>query len=111
MFILLMLCSNLPFSLSQNYQVQTFTTAEGLLQGMIYDILQDRDGFMWFATKDGLNRFDGYRFEMFTNDPFDPFSIAGNEVVSLLEDKQGNIWKRLRAASTFTDGLPAPGRK
>lgn len=91
MFILLMLCSNMPFSLSQNYQVQTFTTAEGLSQGMIYDILQDRDGFMWFATKDGLNRFDGYRFEVFTNDPFDPFSIAGNEVVSLLEDKQGNI--------------------
>ncbi len=73
---------------------------------MIYDILQDRDGFMWFATNDCLNRFDGYRFEVFTNDPFDPFSIAGYEVVSLLEDKQGNIWKLPRAASIFTSAQP-----
>ncbi|MCB9297163.1 MAG: hypothetical protein H6559_29175 [Lewinellaceae bacterium] len=39
---------------------------------MIYDILQSRDGFLWIATKDGLNRYDGYRFEIFFARPFRP---------------------------------------
>lgn len=59
---------------------------------MIYDLLQDRQGFMWFATKDGLNRYDGYSFEVFQNKPFDRFSISDNEVLALLEDHLGRIW-------------------
>jgi signal transduction histidine kinase/CheY-like chemotaxis protein/ligand-binding sensor domain-containing protein/AraC-like DNA-binding protein len=89
---LLLLGGWATFSSAQTYQVQPDTIADGLSQGMIYDILQDRDGFLWVATKDGLNRFDGYRFEVFTNDPFDPFSIGNNESVGLFEDKDGNIW-------------------
>jgi signal transduction histidine kinase/ligand-binding sensor domain-containing protein/ActR/RegA family two-component response regulator len=59
---------------------------------MVFDILQSRDGFIWIATKDGLNRFDGYRFEVFTPDAFDPFAIANSQVKCLFEDSRGWIW-------------------
>ena len=65
---------------------------EGLSQGMVFSILESRDGFIWIATKDGLNRYDGYRFEIFSPDPFDPFAIAASEVRHLHEDKRGWIW-------------------
>ncbi len=75
-----------------NPRVESLTIADGLSQGMIYDIEQTDDGFLWIATKDGLNRYDGYRFEVFTNDPFNPFSIAGNDIELLFEDGRGNLW-------------------
>lgn len=77
---------------AQTPRVESLTIADGLSQGMIYDIEQTDDGFMWFATKDGLNRYDGYGFEVFTNDPFNPFSIAGNDIHHMFEDSRGNLW-------------------
>lgn len=91
----------LPFALgAQNTAWQALTIADGLSQGMIYDFLQDRMGFMWIATKDGLNRYDGYNFKIFTNDPYDPYSISGNTCTVLLEDTQGRLW-----IGTEKDGL------
>ena len=54
--------------------------------------LQDKKGFLWFGTKDGLNRFDGYTFKIFRNDPDNPKSIGNNFIHSLYEDKDQNIW-------------------
>lgn len=71
------------------------TTADGLSQGMIFDILQSRDGFIWIATKDGLNRYDGSRFKVFSPNPFDPFAIGGSAVQDLFEDSRGWIWINL----------------
>ena len=48
------------------------TTNDGLSQGYVVDILQDRRGFMWFATRDGLNRYDGYTFVVYKHDPRRP---------------------------------------
>jgi len=47
------------------------TTNDGLSQGMVNSILQDKYGFMWFASNDGLNRYDGYKFTVYKNDPND----------------------------------------
>ena len=77
---------------AQNVQLEVLNSAQGLSQGMIYDILQDRNGFIWFGTRGGLNRYDGYTFKVLKNDPFDPFSISDNTVQALLEDKTGRIW-------------------
>src|SRR6188474_2951080 len=85
-----MLC--LSVAASGQYKYETLTTSDGLSQGYIYDILQDRDGFMWFATKDGLNRYDGYTFKVYTHDSYDPHSISNNTIYHLLEDSQGRIW-------------------
>jgi len=71
------------------------TVNNGLSQGMIFDMLQSKDGFPWIATKDGLNRYDGARFEVFSPDPFDPFAIGNSEVQRLFEDSRGWIWVML----------------
>ena len=74
--------------------------SDGLSQGMVYDILQDQKGFIWLATRDGLNRYDGYTFQTYLNDPLDPYSIADNEVESLYEDQWGRIW-----SGTMNNGI------
>jgi len=65
---------------------------QGLSQSIIEQIVQDRKGFMWFATEDGLNRFDGYRFSVFKNVPGNPNSLSYNELKALYVDRAGILW-------------------
>ena len=71
---------------------QSISTAQGLSQGMVFDILQDKEGFIWVATKNGLNRYDGYTFKVFTNDPYNPNTVSSSTVVELFEDAKGHLW-------------------
>ena len=71
---------------------ESLTTANGLSQGMIFDMLQDTEGFIWIATKDALNRYDGYEFKVFSNDPSNSLSLSNNTVIRLFEDSKGRIW-------------------
>jgi ligand-binding sensor domain-containing protein/serine phosphatase RsbU (regulator of sigma subunit) len=73
---------------------------EGLSQSIIEQIVQDRTGFMWFATEDGLNRFDGYRFAVYRNIPGDPQSLSYNELKAVHEDRDGYLW-----VGIFASGL------
>ncbi len=90
--ILLLLCSLLYSNWLQAQMLEKLSTEDGLSQGMIYDIEKDHAGFMWFATKNGLNRYDGYHFEVFTHNPFDSLSISGDEIYCLFEDSQHRLW-------------------
>ncbi|MBK8498352.1 MAG: hypothetical protein IPL52_05930 [Flavobacteriales bacterium] len=65
---------------------------EGLSQGMVTWIMQDRYGFMWFATKDGLNRYDGYSFKVYRHDPSDSTSVRNSFITSITEDRRGRLW-------------------
>ncbi|NEU07388.1 response regulator [Flavihumibacter sp. R14] len=76
------------------------TTAEGLSQSSVRCILKDRYGFLWFGTRDGLNRYDGYNFKIYRNDVKNPRSLPSNHILSLYEDKAGNLW-----LGTITGGL------
>jgi ligand-binding sensor domain-containing protein/signal transduction histidine kinase len=68
------------------------TTNDGLSQGYVTAILQDRRGFMWFATRDGLNRYDGNAFVVYKNNPNDPTSLSSNFIQALMEDDHGDLW-------------------
>lgn len=68
------------------------TVADGLSQTTIYAIYQDRHGFMWFATQDGLNRYDGQEMKVYRHVPFDSTAIGDNTVVSITEDHDGYLW-------------------
>ena len=65
------------------------TTNEGLSQSYVTAILQDRRGFMWFATRDGLNRYDGNTFVVYKHNPNDPTSLSSNFIHDLIEDEIG----------------------
>jgi len=65
---------------------------DGLSQGWVRSICQDQQGFMWFGTNEGLNKYDGYNFTVYKNNPEDTNSISNNAIESIYEDKSGNLW-------------------
>ena len=65
---------------------------DGLAHNSVYAIHQDREGFLWFGTLDGLDRYDGYAFVTHRHDPSDPSSLPHNLVRSLHEDADGTLW-------------------
>ena len=92
-------CSHLLLSIPVAAQINSkalafdaLTINDGLSQGMVNSILQDKYGFMWFGSNDGLNRYDGNKFTVYKNDPNDNNSIAENFIRFLFEDSQGRIW-------------------
>lgn len=64
----------------------------GLSQGMINDLALDSTGYLWIATKDGLNRYDGSGFKVFRNESTDPESVSENFISNLHVDRQGRLW-------------------
>ncbi|MBI1307550.1 MAG: hypothetical protein GC181_13190 [Bacteroidetes bacterium] len=64
----------------------------GLAQSTINGILQGKEGFMWFATAEGLHRFDGYEFKVFKHDARDSTSLSNNHITTIYEDSRGYIW-------------------
>ena len=64
---------------------------EGLSQSSVMAILKDSRGFMWFGTQDGLNRYDGYEFKVYSSTN-EQFTVSNNLITSLCEDNFGNIW-------------------
>ena len=64
----------------------------GLSQSEVLCVLKDRQGYVWMGTQDGLNRYDGYSFTYFKNNPFDASTLSSDQIYSLLEDAGGTIW-------------------
>jgi two-component system, sensor histidine kinase ChiS len=88
---------------------ERYSLEEGLSQSVVKSMAQDPRGFLWFGTEDGLNRFDGYDFEILRHDPRDTASLSFNDIMALDADRDGVVW-----AGTFGRGLnrydPATGR-
>lgn len=68
------------------------TKASGLSQSTVYSIIQDKHGFIWIGTGDGLNRYDGYTLKKYFHDSEKPNSLSNNRVYNLLIDRDGELW-------------------
>jgi signal transduction histidine kinase/ligand-binding sensor domain-containing protein len=77
---------------SRRVRFHTYTTTDGLSQATARAIVQDRDGFIWIGTQDGLSRFDGYGFRVYKHDRSAPWTLAQNHVWALLADPDGSLW-------------------
>ena len=77
---------------AQQVHFRHLTINDGLSQNAVLSIMQDGHGYMWFGTKDGLNRYDGYNFRIFQNDPRDTTTISSNFITASFVDRNGVIW-------------------
>lgn len=75
-----------------NYTISNISINEGLSHKAINCIYQDKKGFVWIGTSDGLNRFDGYSFKQYFNNASDSLSIGTNVVTGISEDSTGMLW-------------------
>ncbi|WP_235972943.1 hybrid sensor histidine kinase/response regulator transcription factor [Flavobacterium undicola] len=90
LLLTLIFCPFLGFS--QEYSVKFLDISDGLSNNSITTIYQDKDGYMWFGTYDGLNRYDGYTFKVFRNEINNEKSLSNNTVYSLEGDSKRHIW-------------------
>lgn len=82
----------LPVEEAKGLRFHRLSTADGLSQTRVAQIVQDDLGFVWFGTQYGLNRYDGYNFKLFVHEPGNASSAAGTFVFSLFKDRDGLIW-------------------
>ncbi|MFH0733743.1 MAG: two-component regulator propeller domain-containing protein [bacterium] len=90
-FIFFLSCSDI-FSQSENYIYKHIKIEDGLSQSTILGMVQDRLGYMWIGTADGLDRYDGYNIKVYSNNFSDSNSISNNTINTPFEDKYGNLW-------------------
>jgi signal transduction histidine kinase/ligand-binding sensor domain-containing protein len=77
---------------ARQIRFRTYTPSDGLSQATSRALAQDRDGFIWIGTQDGLNRFDGYSFRVYKHDRDDASTLTHNHVWTLLADPDGSVW-------------------
>lgn len=80
-----------------------YTNKQGLSHNTVYCALQDRNGFLWFGTDDGLNRFDGHQFRIYRHNSYDRSSLSNDRIVSLFEDSNGKLWVNTFSYTCYYD--------
>jgi serine phosphatase RsbU (regulator of sigma subunit)/ligand-binding sensor domain-containing protein len=116
--VLLFILSTVAIFAQQRFNFEHISIPDGLSNAQVWDIKQDKYGFLWIATGDGLNRYDGYNFKIYKNDPGDKNSLPNNTVYSLTIDHDGTLWagtasgvsKYDRANESFENFLPDSNR-
>lgn len=91
-YVLLQFCCIGAFSQKHHIQFDHIGIAEGLSQSNVLCVLKDSRGFMWFGTRDGLNKYDGYTFKVYKNEALNASSISGNYINSIIETVNGDLW-------------------
>ncbi len=89
----LILC-NTPYGKGQNQytDISYLRVSDGLSQSNVKSILKDNQGYLWFATDDGLNRYDSHAFKIYRHVPGDPHSLLVNNIETLFKDNKGNVY-------------------
>ncbi len=91
LFTLFILISNLSFA-QNSLRFGRISVDKGLSQSTVYCTYQDSQGFIWVGTEDGLNKYDGYSFDIFKFDPTDTTTVSNNIIRCIFEDKKNNLW-------------------
>src|ERR1700739_4519220 len=82
----------LPVVDGKDLRFTRLSTDQGLSQTKVTQIVQDDQGFMWFGTQYGLNRYDGYNFKLFVHDPRNPNGFSGVYTSALFKARDGSLW-------------------
>ena len=98
-----MVFSNLTIAQPKNLRFEHIGTESGLSQSNVICFLQDSRGFMWFGTRDGLNKYDGYKITVYRNDVKNENSICNNMVNQIAEDANGDLWIATWGGLSFFD--------
>ena len=77
---------------AQSLNFDHLTPEDGLSESTVLAITQDAEGFMWFGTREGLNRYDARKIKVYRNDPEDSTTLSDNFIYSLLWDRRGRLW-------------------
>lgn len=88
-FLLLLLCNQ---SYGQQILFRNYSVTDGLCSNTVWSISQDDKGYMWFGTKNGLNRFDGYEFKSYQFDKENKYSIGNNFIHVICKYDNKNYW-------------------
>ena len=104
-------------------KIEHFTTEDGLSHNRVMCMIKDHEGFMWFGTWDGINRFDGHNFIIYKSRPGDTSSLKNNRIDDIVEDRSGYLWlkaydnqiyrfdKKKEQFLAISDLLPASGNE
>lgn len=90
--IVILLLPSLMATAQLNSNITRYSTQDGLSHDGVLCITRDRDGFMWFGTFDGINRFDGHNFVVYKSRPGDSSNLSNNKIRSIIEDKAAFLW-------------------
>jgi ligand-binding sensor domain-containing protein/signal transduction histidine kinase/DNA-binding response OmpR family regulator len=115
-YLLVLVFSGHPTLRAQEYYFKHYHVENGLSNNSVNCSMQDKKGFLWFGTINGLNRFDGYSFRIYRHNHDDSTSIGSNFIRCLYEDKKGFLWvgtnKGIYIYNTHSEkfsGFPIPG--
>ena len=103
---LLFLCAGVNYAFSdipEQINFSYISINEGLSQSTVFSIDQDQRGNMWFATYDGVNKYDGYSFTVYQHNEDDPNSIANDISRIVKADSQGRVWIGTRDGLSYYD--------
>mgnify|MGYP002174118607 CR=1 FL=1 len=78
--------------LSGERTFERLTVRDGLSEDIVHAVSDDKRGFIWIGTDEGLNRYDGYEPVIYRSNPFDTTALSGNRVFGIFRDSEGSIW-------------------
>ena len=99
-FFLIIIIPFILYPQADRIKFDHISIADGLSQSVVTCIYKDKEGFMWFGTQDGLNKFDGFKFTVYKSVPFDSTSLADNWIQAITEGENGHLW-----IGTYSGGL------
>jgi len=105
--LLTVFCSTIAVA-QQKILFEHLSVPDGLSSNNISGVCQDDYGYLWIATADGLNRYDGYNFEVFKSDPSDTLSLPASNITAVYKDNQGIIW--VASTDGISERNPATGQ-